>query len=520
MPIRFMHANRKILTISILIGFITGIVVGGLQFIIAQHHRENQLDHLFSNIKSNFERYFSELHTTSDLLQPLTLKPCEEVVSELTSRAAFSPNVRAFLLVRDQNAFCSSATGVLDVPLTDLIPGIDVSKKLDMVILPGTPMMPHTPAIGIWYQNPFDDAHGVFASININLTPALITSSLQDNFQGIALAIGDRGISTFSKRLISLREFSAQSVRHTAIDSLPLSLWLYASRWTPQDIQLALLPALMAGLLAGLLCALLLHRRLRPGRDILQGIKNNHFYVVYQPVVDAGTLQVSGAEVLLRWKHPIKGEISPNAFIPLAEAQKLMVPLTQHLFGLIARDGDALQTVLPAGTKLGINIATGHLHAASFIDDLDRLAASLPAQHFSIVLEITERNMLKHGEAVTLFDRLHQKGYEIAIDDFGTGHSALIYLERFTLDYLKIDRAFVNAIDMATTTSPVLDTVLMLAKRLNMGTVAEGVETAEQAKWLRARGVNYLQGYYFCRPMTLTQLLNWQPPPFSSQLQG
>lgn len=520
MPIRFTHANRKILTLSILIGVITGIIAGSLQFIIAHHHREIQLERLFTEINSNFEHYFSELHTTTDLLQPLTLNSCEDVASELTSRAAFSVNVRAFLLVRDQNAFCSSATGALDVPLVDLIPGIDVSKKLDMVILPGTPMMPDTPAIGIWYQNPFDDQHGVFASININLTPALITSSLQDNYQGIALAIGDRGISTFSNRLISLHDFAGQSVHHAAIDSLPLSLWMYADRWTPQDIQLALLPALMAGLLAGLLSALLLHRRLRPGRDIVQAIKHDHFYVVYQPVVDASTLRVSGAEVLLRWKHPTKGDISPNTFIPRAEAQKLMVPLTQHLFRLIARDGDALQSVLPAGTKLGINIATGHLHAASFTEDLDWLAASLPAQHFSIVLEITERNMLKHGEAVTLFNRLHEKGYEIAIDDFGTGHSALIYLERFTLDYLKIDRAFVNAIDMDTMSSPVLDTVLMLAKRLNMRTVAEGVETAEQAKWLRARGVHYLQGYYFCRPMTLAQLLNWQPPPFFSQLQG
>lgn len=520
MPIRLTHASRKILIISILTGILTGIVAGGLQFSIAQHHRDIQLDRLFNDIKANVEHYFSDLHTTSDLLQPLALSPCEKVSSELTSRAAFSVNVRAFLLVRNHNAFCSSATGAMDVPLTDLIPGIDVSKKLDMVILPGTPMMPDTPAIGIWYQSPLRDEHGVFVSVNVNLAPSLINASVRDNYQGVALATGDNAISTFSTRLISLGDVSAQSVRHAAIDNLPLTLWLYAERWTPQNIQLALLPALMAGLLAGLLCALLLHRRLRPGREILQAIKNDQFYVVYQPVVDAGTLRVSGAEVLLRWKHPTKGEISPNTFIPLAEAQKLMVPLTQHLFRLIARDGAALQSVLPVGGKLGINIATGHLHAASFIEDLDRLKAALPAQHFSIVLEITERHMLKHGEAAALFKALHQKGYEIAIDDFGTGHSALIYLERFTLDYLKIDRAFVSVIDMETAASPVLDTVLLLAKRLNMQTVAEGVETANQARWLRARGVNFLQGYWFCRPMTLAQLQNWQPPPFSVQLQG
>ena len=126
--------------------------------------------------------------------------------------------------------------------------------------------------------------------------------------------------------------------------------------------------------------------------------------------------------------------------------------------------------------------------------------------------------MLRQSEAVKLFQWLRDEGYEIAIDDFGTGHSALIYLERFTVDYLKIDRGFVNAIGTETVTSPVLDAVLTLAKRLNMSTVAEGVETPEQARWLREHGVNFMQGYYFSRPMTLEQFTMWHPPQFSSRL--
>lgn len=138
-------------------------------------------------------------------------------------------------------------------------------------------------------------------------------------------------------------------------------------------------------------------------------------------------------------------------------------------------------------------------------------AAALPPDHFQIVLEITERDMINHREANQLFEWLHEEGFEIAIDDFGTGHSALIYLERFTMDYLKIDRGFVNAIGTETVTSPVLDAVLTLAERLNMLTVAEGVETPEQAAWLREHGVNYLQGYWIGRPMPLEQFRTWQP---------
>jgi len=138
-------------------------------------------------------------------------------------------------------------------------------------------------------------------------------------------------------------------------------------------------------------------------------------------------------------------------------------------------------------------------------------SASLPPDHFQTVLEITERDMINQHEASPLFDWLHDEGFEIAIDDFGTGHSALIYLERFTMDYIKIDRGFVNAIGTETVTSPVLDAVLTLARRLNMSTVAEGVETPEQAAWLREHGVNFLQGYWISRPMPLEQFCQWQP---------
>lgn len=515
---RHFFASRKTLTLSVMVGLIAAILVGVIQFSVAQHKRQLELDRSMSDIRANLESWLSDLKNTTDSLQPLALSPCENVLSELTSRAAFSVNVRAFLLIRNQNAFCSSATGVMDTPLSDLVPGIDLTKDLDMKILPGTPMMPDKPAIALWVRNPEQGERGVFASLNVNLTPYLILTSRLDELNGVALAVGDVAISTFSDRIITLHDFDQQPVRGAAIDGLPLHVWLYADRWTTQDIQLALLPALMAGLICGLLCAGVVRRRLRPGREILQAIKHKEFYIVYQPVVEAGSLRMRGVEVLMRWKHPTKGEIPPDVFIPLAETQKLIVPLTLHLFHLIAQDAPVLQTRLPAGAKLGVNVAPGHLHAGTFIEDIRQFSAALPDGYFSIVLEITERDMLRQIEAVELFKQLHDEGYEIAIDDFGTGHSALIYLERFTLDYLKIDRGFVNAIEMETVNSPVLDAVLMLAKRLNILTVAEGVETAEQARWLRAHGVHFLQGYYFSRPMTLEQLVAWQSPPFATLL--
>ena len=508
---RYFSNSRKVLTGSILVGLVIALLCGMFQFFLSYHKRETKFDTLIVDLRVYMSRYFSELNTSINTLQPLILNNCEDVSAELTSRAAFSVNVRAFLLVRDKVAFCSSATGGMYAPMKELMPQLDINKSLDMALLSGTPMLPNKPAIAIWSRNPLLKDDGVFTSINISLTPYLLYTARQDEFAGIAIIIGDRALTTSSTHLVSVSELHASPVRTTVLDDFPLTINLYADAWTLNDLLFALFFGVICGIGAGTLSYYILSIRLNPGKEILMAIRRGQFYVVYQPVVDAKDLKMQGVEVLMRWRHPTMGEIPPDAFINFAEAQKLIVPLTLHLFDLIIRDAPALQTVLPPGAKIGINIAPGHLHAESFKDDMRQFSASLPPAHFQIVLEITERDMLNQLEASPLFEWLHHEGFEIAIDDFGTGHSALIYLEHFTMDYLKIDRGFVSAIGMETVTSPVLDAVLTLARRLNMVTVAEGVETPEQAAWLREHGVTFLQGYWISRPLPLAQLLVWQP---------
>lgn len=507
---RYFASHRKILFFSIITGLIAAILLGSLQFFWSYHKREIRFDTLIKDVSIYMENYFEELKTSIDVLQPLTLNNCQDVNAELTSRAAFSINVRAFLLVRNKMAFCSSATGPMNAPMEELIPELHINKQIDIALLPGTPMLPNRPAIAIWYRNPLVKDGGVFTSVNLNLTPYLLYTARQEEFAGIAIIIGDNALSTASSTLVRARDLHQTPARTATLTEVPLTIKLYAREWTSDEILFALFFGLLCGIAAGSLNFYILTLRLNPGKEILSAIKRGQFYVVYQPVVDTDALQMRGVEVLMRWKHPTMGEIPPDAFINFAEAQKLIVPLTLHLFDLIIRDAPVLQTVLPPGAKLGINIAPGHLHAESFKDDMRTFKSLLPPDYFQIVLEITERDMLNHREASSLFEWLHNEGFEIAIDDFGTGHSALIYLEHFTMDYLKIDRGFVNAIGTETVTSPVLDAVLTLARKLNMLTVAEGVETPEQAAWLREHGVHFLQGYWISRPMPLEQFRTWQ----------
>ena len=180
-----------------LTGLIVALLVSTLQFFVTWHKRDIKYDTLLSDIQNYVSSYFADLKSTTDDLQPLVANSCQQVAAQLTSSAAFSLNVRAFLLVKNGIAFCSSATGAMFTPVLDLVPSLDISRNIDVELLPGTPMMPNKPAIMIWHRSPSFTDSGVFTSLNINLAPYLLYTARQDDFNGIAIVVGDNAISTF-----------------------------------------------------------------------------------------------------------------------------------------------------------------------------------------------------------------------------------------------------------------------------------------------------------------------------------
>lgn len=500
---------RKIMLYSVLCGLLVTLLVAGLQSFYQHARREQHYSVMLKDLRAHLNDYFLELKATADGIQPLAASPCETLASELTSRSAFRVNVRAFLLVKDNIAYCSSATSSLSLKMHNIVPDLDTRKKVDVSLLSGTPMLPNKPAIAVWFSNPLLSGYGVFATLNVNLMPYQLYSSRERETIAIAIAVGDKALTSFSTAVVPIKDLPKNVVGSQRITHYPVTIYLFGELWPSQDILVAVLLGLFAGTVSGLACVWLIATHLRSDREILTGIKRKQFHLVWQPVVDAKTLQIKGAEALMRWEHRQSGTIPPDAFISYAEAQNLIVPLTRHLFSLIALDAPVLCDAMPPGSKIGINIAPGHLHSEGFKDDVRQLLSELPWGYFQVVFEITERDMVHEAQALPLFAWIHEQGIEIAVDDFGTGRSALIYLERFTLDYLKIDRGFILAIGQETVTSPVLDAVLSLAKKLDMTTVAEGVETREQANWLRARGVDYLQGYLYSYPLPVAELVSW-----------
>lgn len=505
------HATypRRIAWSSAMAGGLFFLLFAALSLHQTWHKRERQHQQLLENSRTALQQTLSSLiNSTLSPLLPFTHTACNTINRELTSRAAFAGNLRAILLVKEGNAFCSSATGSFNLPLNVIAPLSDISRDIDLQLMPGTPLQPNKPALALWIKNPGSLQSGVFATLNITLAPYQLLASGHPEITGMAL-VAQRSALTSWQSVVMQNKNLPTPLHRQVLTGYPLQFVLYGSTLAFSDYQNILLSGLLLSLLVSGACWLLLSVYQRPGKELIRGMKRGEFHVEYQPLVTSHDGQPYGMEALLRWTHPTKGPIPPDVFIHYAEAQNLIIPLTRHLFQLVSRDAHLLCHTIPRHACLSLNISPLHLADSGFRQDVLRWLDTMPADHFTYVFEITERAMVRDENVGELFDWLHQQQIHIAIDDFGTGHSALIYLERYDFDYLKIDRGFVQSIGTDSLTSPVLDTVLQLAKKLNLKSVAEGVETGEQAAWLINRGVTHLQGYIFSRPLRPETLIDY-----------
>lgn len=505
------HATypRRIAWSSAMAGGLFFLLFAALSLHQTWQKRERQHQQLLENSRTALQQTLSSLiNSTLSPLLPFTHTACNTINRELTSRAAFAGNLRAILLVKEGNAFCSSATGSFNLPLNVIAPLSDISRDIDLQLMPGTPLQPNKPALALWIKNPGSVQSGVFATLNITLAPYQLLASGHPEITGMAL-VAQRSALTSWQSVVMQNKNLPTPLHRQGLTGYPLQFVLYGSTLAFSDYQNILLSGLLLSLLVSGACWLLLSVYQRPGKELIRGMKRGEFHVEYQPLVTSHDGQPYGMEALLRWTHPTKGPIPPDVFIHYAEAQNLIIPLTRHLFQLVSRDAHLLCHTIPRHACLSLNISPLHLADSGFRQDVLRWLDTMPADHFTYVFEITERAMVRDENVGELFDWLHQQQIHIAIDDFGTGHSALIYLERYDFDYLKIDRGFVQSIGTDSLTSPVLDTVLQLAKKLNLKSVAEGVETGEQAAWLINRGVTHLQGYIFSRPLRPETLIDY-----------
>jgi diguanylate cyclase (GGDEF)-like protein len=242
--------------------------------------------------------------------------------------------------------------------------------------------------------------------------------------------------------------------------------------------------------------------RLMLKNELRRAMDKGEFEVVYQPKIDLREGRVAGAEALLRWRHPQRGEVPPAIFIPLAEDSSLICEIGEWVLDRVCADFVRWQTRLAWPGRVAVNLSLGQLRQRDFVARIEQTFDKHRLTPSCIELEITESTLMHDGEkTLRMLDRLYQLGLHLSIDDFGTGYSSLSALQDFPIGTLKIDRSFVQGAARAAERGAIVTTIISMGQSLKMDVVAEGVETEEQLEFLRRQGCTYAQGHLFGPPL-------------------
>lgn len=247
--------------------------------------------------------------------------------------------------------------------------------------------------------------------------------------------------------------------------------------------------------------------RLRITNDLRNALANQQFWVAYQPIVDLATGDIHKAEALIRWQHPTQGLISPAEFIPIAEDTGMIVEIGEWVFHQAANQVLRWRSKHHPHFQISVNkspaqFESQHDNINGWFEHLQHM--ELPGA--SITVEITEGLLMDASSIVS--EKLltyRDTGMQVSLDDFGTGYSSMSYLKKFDIDYLKIDQSFVRNVTTDSTDKTLCETMIMMAHKLGMKVIAEGIETAEQRDFLMQAGCDYGQGYLFSRPVPVEE---------------
>jgi len=248
-------------------------------------------------------------------------------------------------------------------------------------------------------------------------------------------------------------------------------------------------------------------RRIGLGVALQRAIRNDELELHYQPQLDVAAGAVVGLEALVRWRHPERGLIPPDQFIPLAEELGLMVPMGDWILQDACRQLKAWHDRGLPRVRVAVNLSAHQFNRDSLQEHVLKWIEQSGLSAADIELELTESSVMRDPDATAkVLQGLNEAGVGLAIDDFGTGYSSLAYLKRFPLDVLKIDRSFVRDVTSDENDAAIVKTIIGLARHFNLRVVAEGVETAEHLDFLKANGCRFVQGFHIARPVPAEQI--------------
>ncbi|MGD0911762.1 MAG: EAL domain-containing protein [Terracidiphilus sp.] len=264
---------------------------------------------------------------------------------------------------------------------------------------------------------------------------------------------------------------------------------------------------------------------IRLNNELKEALEKGELTLFYQPIIDIQNMKIAGFEGLMRWRHPVNGMISPGVFIPVAEDSGLITELSQLALELASDAAIKLQAAAskdligPEPLFVGVNFSVKDFSAVDLPGILQAAIEQKQMNPLQIHLEIVESLLMDSPEkARAVLEKCRQIGINISIDDFGSGYSSLSYLHFFPIDTLKIDQSFIRTLSKDQGSKVLVKAIIGLAHNLGMKVIAEGVETAADAEYIRLQGCEYIQGYFFSKPLAFEAasefVQKWQPPSF------
>ena len=245
-------------------------------------------------------------------------------------------------------------------------------------------------------------------------------------------------------------------------------------------------------------------------KSIRKGIENNEFELYYQPQKPTGDENYFGLEALIRWEHPEQGFISPEKFIPVAEETGLIIPLGEWILKTACMQVQQWRNKGIKELKVSVNLSARQFNNKFLLTHIEKALAESQLPPHCLICELTESMMMEDIEAhINVLDSIKALGIKISIDDFGTGYSSLSYLKRFPIDELKIDKSFVDDIEAGENDRNIILSIITLGHNLGLEIVAEGIETKGQLQFLENNACDYIQGYYFSKPLATKNVFDF-----------
>lgn len=492
------------IAITLLCGLLPVLLGSVILYLQAERTLQQSSQQTAHQALRQFELMLDNTAQAAHELLPLAGQTCEDVKLALREQVTRRPFVRSTNLVWDNNLYCSSLFG----DYKEAVNAGDYNQG-KLWLMNGNPVTPNTALLVYRLSEGRGGALTTLDGYHLSNMLRLIGRQTV-----LLLQVGNNWLSADGK--VRQGALPALPVAQTLLDSSRYAFSVAAGfpegetwRYMADDYPPLFSLLMFFGVVSAAIGHVVQKRSTSPSLEMLRALEAGEFIPYFQPVVHGDTKKWSGAEVLMRWNHPKEGLVRPDLFIPFAEHSGLIVPMTRALMQQTAALLGPHSSTFATPFHIGINITASHCRDLALVKDCREFLAAFAPDSINLVLELTERELIEPTDTTRqLFEQLHGLGVMIAIDDFGTGHSSLGYLRKFNVDFLKIDQSFVAMIGIDALSRHILDTIIELSAKLDLGIVAEGVETQVQADYLTAHHVNFLQGYLYGKPMPAADFIS------------